>query len=48
MIWFFVFTSLGVAISLFLLIMRWAARPGWRDWVANIAILGLFAWLARQ
>ena len=47
MVWFFVFTSMGVAIALFLLIMKWAARPGWRDWVSNIALLSVLAWLSR-
>jgi len=48
MLWFFAFTTIGVGISLFLLLVKLAVRPSWRDWASNIAVFSLLAWLSMQ
>ena len=48
MIWFMAFTSLGLAITLFLVIMKWAYRPSVRGWLSGAAILAVCSFLAHK
>ena len=42
MIWFFAFTSVGLAMMILLGILRQAMGLGWRDGLAGLAAFGLF------
>ncbi len=39
MIWFFFFTSLGVALTLFLLTLKTLMRLGWKTWLGGFAYM---------
>lgn len=47
MIWFFAFTSFGMACMLFLLLLQQTVRPGWKDALAAITGFGLMALFLR-
>jgi hypothetical protein len=48
MIWFMAFTSLGLSITLFLLIMKWAYRPSIKGWISGAALLAFCSFLAQK
>ena len=47
MIWFFMFTSVGMAFILFLLLLNQTVRLGWKDALAAVTSLGLVAFFLR-
>ncbi len=48
MIWFFAFTSLGVAVFLFLCTMRELRQLGWRGWLSTLGSLAMTLFLAKE
>lgn len=47
MIWFFAFTSVGMSLMLFLLLLNQTVRLGWKDALTTIAGLGLMTFFLR-
>ncbi|MBF0501510.1 MAG: hypothetical protein HQM09_15330 [Candidatus Riflebacteria bacterium] len=47
MIWFFAFTSVGLAMMIFLTILRRTLGLGWKDGLAGIAAIALFVIASR-
>lgn len=45
MIWFFAFTSVGMAIVITLLLLKQALRLHWRQWLSGLAGMSILAWL---
>ncbi|RCK76010.1 MAG: hypothetical protein OZSIB_3357 [Candidatus Ozemobacter sibiricus] len=48
MIWFFAFSTLGVAVFLFLCSMRQLKELGWRTWLSTLGSLAVVFLLARE
>lgn len=48
MIWFFAFTSIGLLLTLVLLLLRRAISLGWRDWFGGAAVFALLAFGVRS
>ena len=48
MIWFFAFSTLGVAIFLFLCTMRQLRELGWRGWLSTLGSLAVMFLLSRD